>query len=122
MNLRRTIVAILLSLTLAFAPTVASAMARPCVGTGMVSSVDMTGVSMSGKVPTPCPCEKAMPSCGGLTQCQVGPGCGTQCLELTAIMSGSEPLTGLALTRFGFGVNERVASLSMAPPAPPPRG
>ena len=122
MNSRRTIVAILLSLTLAFAPTVASAMARPCVGTGMVSSVDMTGVPMAGKVPTPCPCEKALPGCGGLTQCQVGPGCGSQCADLAGVLAGAAPLASLIHTRFGFGVDERVASLSMAPPAPPPRG
>ena len=121
MKLRRTIVPILLSLTMAFLPTVASAMARPCVGSGMVSSVDMTGVSMAGKVPTPCPCEKAMPGCGGLAQCQIGPGCASQCLDSAGILSESEPVTGLIHVRFKLGEGTHLACLSLAPPAPPPR-
>lgn len=122
MLLRRAIIAILLSLTMAFLPAVATALARPCVANDMSSSAGNPGGPGVGKAPTACPCEKAMPGCAGMGQCQAGPGCGSQCLGSTGIMSGSEPLTGLAHTRLGFGVDVRHASLSMEPPAPPPRG
>ena len=121
MNLRRTIVAILLSLIMAFLPTVATAVARACVEHDMLSSLGTPSDSSAATAIKRCPCDKAMPGCGGLTQCQAGPGCASHCQGFAGVLSGSERPAGLVRTRFGFTGHVRLASLSLAPPAPPPR-
>lgn len=121
MRLRRTIVALLLSLTLVFQPMVATAMVQPCVDIDTSSTEGTSGSSGVARVPTKCPCEGTMPGCASMAQCQVGPECATQCLQCVGVLPTSTLSFRLFHLRLVPGRNERRASLALAPPAPPPR-
>ena len=108
MALHRTIFALLLSLTMAFAPVASLAMAKSCSMTsGMTNATTET---------SNCPCHEAMP------QCQTAGGCASQCFTffsatLPALSALRAPAHVVAKVRDGL----TLASLSMRPPSPPPR-
>ena len=121
MFLRRTMIAVLLSLTFAFLQTAASAIAHPCIAMGMSSDDGLADGSGVARIPMKCPCEGTMPGCAGMARCQVGPECATQCLGCVGVLATTIPSFRLLHLQFVLGGNERFASLSLAPPAPPPR-
>ena len=113
MALHRTILASLLSLALAFAPIVSVAMAKPCG-----NAAQMIDGATGG---TDCPCDKSMPHCGTMPQCQTVSGCASQCFTSCGIVSSVArqftPDHGAMKIIEGI----RLSSHSIKPPAPPPR-
>ena len=113
MALHRNIFGFLLSLALAFAPVVSVAMAEPC---GTVSQ-GMTGGGMGD-----CPCYKFMPNCGTMPQCQTSAGCASQCFASCGIVSAVARQFTPDHSALKMIERIRLSSLSIKPPAPPPRG
>ncbi len=113
MTWSRTIVAFVISLAMAFAPVASMAMAKACTMT----------MSMTAENAGDCPCHKTMPDCGSMPQCRTAAGCASQCAPPTTgvlpKIAGKEIL-GQGL--LNVAVNPHLASLSIRPPAPPPRG
>lgn len=111
MFLHRTILAILLSLTMAFAPIANAAMARSCAMTSEV------GVSN----PTKCPCRGTMPDCASMPQCATATSCFSQCFTQSGLVPDVNAATLLGHNVLPTGGRTVLASLAIQPPAPPPR-
>jgi hypothetical protein len=110
----RTVLAVLVALTLAFVPVVSEAMAKSCA---MTSQITDDGTM-------DCPCHQSMPDCGTMPQCQTASGCASQCLTFC----GTVPtMSGLLapdheVVKMRDGLN--LSSLSITPPhhLPEPEG
>jgi hypothetical protein len=86
MALHRILLALLLSLTMAFSPTVSVAMMKPCTMTGeRMTGEKMTGGKMSVGNPSVCPCH-AIPGCGSMPQCRTAIGCANYCFFGSAFL------------------------------------
>lgn len=135
MFLRRTTLALLLSLTMALAPAVSMAMGRSCAATahatGQVSgdqsatgrTADVRSFqTLDAKAPVgisaDCP-QGSMPNCASMPQCQTASGCSGQCLGSLGVVTADHRAT-LAQDHFAIGANQALASLAITPPAPPP--
>ena len=135
MLLRRTILALLLSLTMAFVPAVSMAMghacAAPAMKTGQMSgdqtstaqgaAVQVADAQSSMSIPTPCPCNDSMPNCASMVQCQTASGCASHCLGSLGVALATDFQASPGHDHFAIGSNQAVASLAITPPAPPPR-
>ena len=138
MALRRTILALLLSLTMAFMPAVSMAMGYSCAVPAQATS-QMTGDQVANaqavaaqaspimdeqapmSMPANCPCNQPMANCNSMPQCQTASGCACQCLGSLGVITAAEYQACTALNSFAIGPSQAVASLAIAPPAPPPR-
>ena len=130
MLLRRTILALLLSLTMAFAPAVSMAMGHSCAGkaqtTGQMaddhaSAAQVLDAANMGDMQIACSCDMSMPNCETMPQCQTVSGCASQCLGSIGVVTAADYKASLAHDLFAIGPNQTVASLAIAPPVPPPR-
>lgn len=119
----RPLLAFLIALTLAFSPVAAFAMSKSCQG--MQQSVSVNGAADAAMTDdggmANCPCHNAMPHCGTMPQCQTSAGCARQCMASSGIVSSALSSATpdhvvMALTALALG-----HSLSIQPPAPPPR-
>ena len=148
MLLRRTMLACLLSLTMAFVPAVSMAMGHSCaataktmapmpgeqVSTAQASIVEAavvqasvvqpaqtldTQASMS--MPASCPCNGSMPNCASMMQCQTASGCASHCLGSLGVTLAADFQASLGHDHFAIGASQAVASLAITPPVPPPR-
>ena len=123
MNRVRTLLAVFVVLTLALAPVAGFAMTNACQGMQQTMTDDITdSASMAdhGSMAN-CPCHNAMPDCGAMTACQTSSGCASQCMPSCGVVSmplaPSTPDQAVAMfTALALG-----HSLSIQPPAPPPR-
>ncbi|MGQ0673152.1 MAG: hypothetical protein ACT4N2_09780 [Hyphomicrobium sp.] len=108
----RTVMAVLVALTLAFMPVASMAMAKSCAMT----------TAMTADNAADCPCHDSMLDCGTMPQCQTAGGCASQCFTFSCgVLPG---LTGqLAPDRDASktAASQQPPSLSIKPPAPPPR-
>ena len=107
----RTVVAFLLSFTLAFGPVVSVAMVTLCTMTSQMMDDGSTN----------CPCQNSMPNCGSMPQCRTITGCANQCTAASAVMPSV-----IRAAMPGRNVVEmrdipHLASLSIRPATPPPR-
>lgn len=111
MSWSRTILAFLLSFTLVFAPLVSVAMAKSCT---MTSQMTDDGTA-------DCPCHDSMSDCGSMPQCRTAAGCASQCFAscgvVPAVVGQFAPDHGVVK----MSDNQQLSSLSIKPPAPPPR-
>jgi hypothetical protein len=107
----RTILAVLVSLTLAFAPVANVAVANSCSMT--------TAMSNSGAADFPC--HDCMPGCGSMAQCQTSAGCVSHCYTGSGLVPSLTGLTTPALDGLKTADIQLLSSLSIRPPAPPPR-
>lgn len=107
----RTLIIMVLALASALAPVASVAMARPCT---------MTAGMRAGN-PAACPCHNAMKDCGSLPQCRTATGCASQCFTVGAYLPPNSKLPILGHNRVPIADNDRLASLTIKPPAPPPR-
>ena len=148
MFLRRTILACLLSLTMAFVPAVSMAMGHSCaataktmaqmpgeqVSTAQAPIVEAAVVQASDvqpaqtldnqasmSMPASCPCNGSMPNCASMMQCQTASGCASHCLGSLGVVIAADFQAKLGHDHFATGSNQAVASLTITPPAPPPR-
>ena len=127
---RRTILAFLLALTLAFQPTVNMAMASSCgtlnqmaggqALTAKASQVQASTVTLAD-VSNNCPCEKSMPDCASMPQCGTAAGCSSQCLGSPGVVAAAVHQAKSVHDRYTMGGNQLIVSLAIAPPSPPPR-
>ena len=122
----RPLLALFIALTLAFSPVAgfAMTMTKSCQGMQQTMADDGTGAGdiAANGIMADCPCHSTMPNCGTMPQCQTSAGCASQCAATCGIVSSaSTPLTPdhdvLTLAVLALG-----QSLSIQPPAPPPRG
>ena len=111
MALHRTILALLLSLTMAFAPIASLAMARSCAMT-----TEMTATN-SGD----CPCHNSMPDCGTMPQCQTASVCASQCFASCGILPSAARQSLSDRDELSMRVSTNRSSLEIQPPSPPPR-
>jgi len=111
MALHRTILAIVLSLATAFVPVASSATARSC---GMTTEM---AIGQSGD----CPCHDAMPDCDAMTPCQTASGCANHCKTSCGVVSAVFGQVSLQRTVLSLSAAQRLPSLSIKPPSPPPR-
>lgn len=111
MALHRTILAVVLSLTMAFAPVASVAMAKACA----------TTTEMTADNPADCPCHDSMPNCGAMPQCRTAAGCASQCFAAYGVLPSAAAQPALDHDNVKMAANAHVSSLSIAPPAPPPR-
>ena len=119
----RTFLAVLVALTLTFAPVAVYAMAKSCQG----MQHTMTDNGKAGAATTDnggkadCPCHNSMPDCGSMPQCQTASGCASQCFTFC----GTVPTVSSLLAPAHEGIKTRdgltPSSLSIRPPSPPPR-
>ena len=119
----RTLLALLVALTLAFSPVAGFAMGKSCQGMQQSISVDgATGSPMtdSGGMAN-CPCPESMPNCGAMPQCQTASGCASQCFASCGVMPTVTGQTSVDLGILKLADNEFFSSRSITPPAPPPR-
>ena len=107
----RPLLAILVAMTLAFSPVASVAMAKSCVMT-----TEMTADNLAD-----CPCHDAMPDCGAMPQCRTAAGCASQCFAACGVLPTVTAQTVLDHDTMKMTANVRVSSLSIEPPAPPPR-
>ena len=148
MLLRRTIIACLLSLTMAFVPAVSMAMGHSCAATTKTTSqlsgdqvstaqapiveaavveasdvqpAQTLGTQASMSMPASCPCNGSMPNCASMVQCQTASGCASHCLGSVGVATAADYQASLGHDHFATGSNQAVASLTITPPAPPPR-
>lgn len=105
------LLAILVALTLAFSPVASVAMAKSCVMT-----TEMTADNSAD-----CPCHDAMPNCGAMPQCRTAAGCASQCFAACGVLPTVTAQSLLDHDTMKMAANARVSSLSIEPPAPPPR-
>jgi hypothetical protein len=108
----RTLIILVLALASAFAPVAGMAMAKPCT----------MATEMRAGSPTDCPCHSAMKDCASLPQCRTSAGCASQCFTTGAWLPTDGAFTGPAVSRERIIYEARFASLTLQPPAPPPRG
>ncbi len=121
----RPLLALFIALSLAFSPVAgfAMTMSKSCQGMHKTITDDDTGggnIAANG-IMADCPCHSTMPNCGTMPQCQTSAGCASQCMATCGIVSSeSTPLAPdhdvLTLGALALG-----HSLSIQPPAPPPR-
>lgn len=111
MFLRRTILAVLLSLTMAFAPIANAAMARSCA---MTSEAGVSNLAQ-------CPCHGTMPDCASMPQCATTTGCSSQCFTQSGLVPDIAGVSLLGHNIVPMGSRPVLASLVIQPPAPPPR-
>jgi hypothetical protein len=107
----RTVLAFLVTLTLAFAPVASVAMPKAC---------SMT-TAMSDDGAAECACHKAMPDCGSMPQCQTSAGCASQCYAGSGLLPSPMGPTTPVLDDVKMAESLHLSSLSIRPPAPPPR-
>lgn len=107
-----TLIIVVLALASAFAPVAGMAMAKPCT----------MATEMRAGSPTDCPCHSAMKDCASLPQCRTSAGCASQCFTTGAWLPTDGAFTGPAVSRERIIYEARFASLTLQPPAPPPRG
>lgn len=121
----RPLLALFIALTLAFSPVAgfAMTMSKSCQGMHQTITDDDTGGGniAVNSIMADCPCHSTMPNCGTMPQCQTSAGCASQCMATCGIVSSaSTPLAPdddvLTLAALALG-----HSLSIQPPAPPPR-
>lgn len=111
MGLRRTILAFLMSLTMALAPFASAAIAKPCAMTTDIA------VGASAK----CPCHGSMLDCGSMPQCSTAAGCVSQCFAWFGIVPAVSGHLMPDQHRLETTVSRLPSSLSVEPPSPPPR-
>lgn len=111
MVLPRTIFAIVLSLTMAFAPVASLAMAKSCT---MITQMTLGNLA-------DCPCHNSMPDCGSMPQCRTAAGCASQCFAAYGVLPSVAAQPALDHDNVKMAANAHVSSLSIEPPAPPPR-
>ena len=148
MLLRRTMLACLLSLTMAFVPAVSMAMGHSCAATAktmapmpgeqvstaqapiveaavvkasVVQATQTLDTQASMSMPASCPCNGSMPNCASMVQCQTASGCASHCLGSLGVALATDFQASLGHDHFAIGTNQAVASLAITPPAPPPR-
>ena len=107
----RPLLAILIALTLAFSPVASVAMAKSCVMTA----------EMSADNSADCSCHDAMPNCETMPQCTTGSGCASHCVHSCGVLPTVTAQSLLDHDTMKMATNARVSSLSIEPPAPPPR-
>lgn len=112
MRMIRTLIVLLLALASALAPVAGVAMAKPCT---------MTAGMRAGN-PADCPCHSAMKDCASLPQCRTAAGCASQCFTAGAYLPPTSAQPALGSLRVPIAGNDHLASLTIKPPAPPPRG
>lgn len=113
MNRYRKFLAFLLTLLLAFGPAVGAVMAKPCPpSTQQLSDDGMTD----------CPCSKSMPDCGATLPCPSVAGCSSQCLSSSGILALAVEQNMQESSGYNGHAARQLSSLSIKPPAPPPRG
>ena len=119
----KTLLAFLVALTLAFSPVAAFAMTKSCQGMQQTIGVDGTADSvMTGNGGmADCPCHNAMPHCGTMPQCQTSTGCASQCMASCGIVSGTTTAPKPDHDVLRFAAVALGHSLTIQPPAPPPR-
>ncbi len=108
----RTVLAVLVALTMAFAPVASKTMAKSCAMT----------TAMTADNAADCPCHDSMPDCGTMPQCQTAGGCASQCFTSSCGVMPS--VTGQLVPDHDLlktAANQQQSSLSIEPPAPPPR-
>ena len=105
------LLAILVALTLALSPVASVAMAKSCVMT-----TEMTADNSAD-----CPCHDAMPDCGAMPQCRTVAGCASQCFAAFGVLPSVTAQPPLDHDDVKMAANVHVSSLSIKPPAPPPR-
>ena len=121
----RPLLAFFIALTLALSPVAgfAMTMTKPCQGMQQTMADDGTdgGNIMANGIMAECPCQDSMPNCGTMPQCQTSAGCASQCMASCGIVSSAfmplapdHDVLTLAVLALGH-------SLSIQPPAPPPR-
>ena len=108
----RTLIVMLLSLASAFAPMASIAMAKPCTMTA----------EMKAASPSDCPCHNAMKDCGSLPQCRTAAGCASQCFTAGAYLLPITHQSTSGRDLVPSAHSATLSSLSIKPPAPPPRG
>lgn len=119
----RTLLAFIVALTLAFSPVAGFAMGQSCQGMQQSMGVDDTaGASMAdhGGMGN-CPCPDSMPNCGAMPQCQTASGCASQCMASAAIVSSVFSPVAPGHDVLKFAAVALGNSLTIQPPAPPPR-
>lgn len=109
------LLALLIALTLAFSPVASVAMAKSCVMT-----TEMT-TEMTADNSADCPCHDAMLDCGARPQCRTAAGCASQCFAACGVLPTVTAQSVLDHDTMKMAANARVSSLSIEPPAPPPR-
>jgi hypothetical protein len=107
----RTILAVLVALTLAFAPVVSAAMVKSCAMTS----------EMSGDGTMDCPCHQSMPDCGTMPQCQTASSCASQCFTACGTVPAMSGLLAPEHDDAKMRDGLILSSLSIRPPSPPPR-
>lgn len=107
----RPLLAFLIALTLAFSPVASLAMAKSCVMT----------TEMTAGNPADCPCHDSMPNCGAMPQCRTATGCASQCFAACGVLPSVAAQPVLDHDTVKMAANAHVSSLSIEPPAPPPR-
>lgn len=119
----RPLMAFLVALTLVFSPVAAVAMTKSCQGMQHSINVDRTaGADMTDNGGmADCPCHNAMPNCGTMPQCQTSAGCASQCMASCGIVSNAFTPLAMAHDVVTLAVLALGHSLSIQPPAPPPR-
>lgn len=111
MSLHRTILAVLLSLTMAFLPVASIATAKPCT----------MAMAMTAQAATDCPCHNSMPNCDVMPQCMTGAGCASQCSGASGVLPSLVAKFQQDRDAAPISVFAQRASLSIEPPSPPPR-
>lgn len=108
----RTVLAVLIALTMAFAPVASMAMAKSCAMT----------TAMTADNAADCPCHDSMPDCGTMPQCQTAGGCASHCFTFSCgVLPGLAGQLPPDLDASKTAANQHLSSLSIEPPAPPPR-
>lgn len=113
MSSLRAIFALFVSLTLALVPVASVAMAKSCA---MTSHTEMTGDE-----PADCPCDMDMAQCRTMPQCRTASGCASQCFASCGVVPDVTGGMMPAHDGLKMGGATRLSSLSIEPPAPPPR-
>lgn len=119
----RPLLAVLIALTLGFSPVAGFAMTKSCQGMQQTIGVDGradSGMTNDGGM-ADCPCHNAMPHCGTMPQCQTSTGCASQCMASAGIVSGAFAPAKLDHDALTFAAVALGHSLTIQPPAPPPR-
>lgn len=110
MHVKRTLVSLLLSLTLAFAPGVSAARAGGCISM-------MAGLSQS----VDCPCGAMGPGCKAMGRCLDAATCAQQCAAPYAIVLAADHGQAQAHNGLPIDPDTRLSSRTTRPPSPPPR-
>lgn len=105
------VLAVLIALIVALSPVASVAMAKSCAMT----------TEMTADNPADCPCHDSMPDCGAMPQCRTAAGCASQCFAACGVLPYVTAQPALDHDKLKMAANAHVSSLSIEPPAPPPR-